>query len=118
MGFGTVISSIVAVVLSLGLVLGLAWGAIWLLKKVQDRQLGIDKDDPDRGDIRFLRSLPLGQRERVTLIELDGERMLLGVTAGGISLLARWPSGQAVKPLLPGAGDRPTDRRPDPGRKA
>ena len=91
MGFGAVISSIMAVVLSLGLVLGLAWGAIWLLKKVQDRQLGLDKDGSDRGDIRFLRSLPLGQRERVTLIELDGERMLLGVTAGGISLLARWP---------------------------
>jgi flagellar protein FliO/FliZ len=91
MGFGAVISSILAVILSLGLVLGLAWGAIWLLKKVQDRQLGLDKDNPGRGDIRFVRSLPLGQRERVALIELDGERMLLGVTAGGISLLARWP---------------------------
>ncbi|MGL5837635.1 MAG: flagellar biosynthetic protein FliO [Sphingorhabdus sp.] len=97
MGFGTVISSIVAVILSLGLVLGLAWGAIWLLKKVQDRQMGIGKDDPDRGDIRFLRSLPLGQRERVTLIECDGERMLLGVTAGGISMLARWPQTEGTK---------------------
>jgi flagellar protein FliO/FliZ len=95
MGFGAVISSILAVILSLGLVLGLAWGAIWLLKKVQDRQLGLDKDNPGRGDIRFVRSLPLGQRERVALIELDGERMLLGVTAGGISLLARWPEQSA-----------------------
>jgi flagellar protein FliO/FliZ len=93
MGVGTVFSSILAVVLALGLVLGLAWGAIWLLKKVQDRQLGIDKDNPGRGDIRFLRSLPLGQRERVALIEVDGERMLLGVTAGGISKLAHWPEG-------------------------
>jgi flagellar protein FliO/FliZ len=91
MGVGTVFSSILAVVLALGLVLGLAWGAIWLLKKVQDRQLGIDKDNPGRGDIRFLRSLPLGQRERVALIEVDGERILLGVTAGGISKLAHWP---------------------------
>lgn len=96
MGFGAVISSILAVILSLGLVLGLAWGAIWLLKKVQDRQLGLDKNNPGRGDIRFVRSLPLGQRERVALIELDGERMLLGVTAGGISLLARWPEQAAM----------------------
>jgi flagellar protein FliO/FliZ len=91
MGVGTVFSSILAVVLALALVLGLAWGAIWLLKKVQDRQMGLDKQNPGRGEIRFVRSLPLGQRERVALIELDGERMLLGVTAGGISMLAHWP---------------------------
>jgi flagellar protein FliO/FliZ len=96
MGVGTVFSSILAVVLALGLVLGLAWGAIWLLKKVQDRQLGLDKDSPGRGDIRFVRSLPLGQRERIALVEVDGERMLLGVTAGGISLLARWPEQEDV----------------------
>jgi flagellar protein FliO/FliZ len=104
MGVGTVFSSILAVVLALGLVLGLAWGAIWLLKKVQDRQLGLDKDNPGYGEIRFLRSLPLGQRERVTLIELDGERMLLGVTAGGISMLAHWPEvGKPATPLAPTA---------------
>jgi flagellar protein FliO/FliZ len=66
-------------------------GTIWLLKKLQDRQLGINEGDEDRGQIRFIRAMPLGQRERVALIELDGERLLLGVTAGGISLLARWP---------------------------
>ncbi len=96
MGFMSFLSALLAVVLSLALVLGLAWGAIWLLKKVQDRQLGIGTTDTDRNGIRFLRALPLGQRERVALIELDGERMLIGVTAGGISLLARWPeAGEA-----------------------
>lgn len=104
MGVGTVFSSILAVVIALALVLGLAWGAIWLLKKVQDRQLGIDKDNPGRGDIRFLRSLPLGQRERVALIEVDGDRILLGVTAGGISKLAHWPGdeGAVLPPSVAG----------------
>jgi flagellar protein FliO/FliZ len=92
MGFGAVISSILAIILALGFVLGLAWGAIWLLKKLQDRQMGVSGEPSPRDAIHFVRSLPLGQRERVTLIELDGERMLLGVTAGGISLLARWPA--------------------------
>lgn len=96
MGLGAVLSSILAVVLALGFVLGLAWGAIWLMKKVQDRQLGVTGKLSARDDIHFLRSLPLGQRERVTLIELDGERLLLGVTAGGISLLARWPADNAA----------------------
>jgi flagellar protein FliO/FliZ len=92
MGLGTVISSILAIVLALAFVLGLAWGAIWLLKKIQDRQLGVKGEIDPRDNINFIRSMPLGQRERVTLIEMDGERLLLGVTAGGISLLARWPA--------------------------
>ena len=40
MGVGTVVSSIVALVLSLALVLGLAWVAIYGLRKWQDRSLG------------------------------------------------------------------------------
>jgi flagellar protein FliO/FliZ len=92
MGFGAVISSILAIVLALGFVLGLAWGAIWLLKKIQDRQMGVKGEADPRDYIHFIRSMPLGQRERVTLVEIDGERLLLGVTAGGISLLARWPA--------------------------
>ncbi len=104
MGIGTVISSILAVVLSLGFVLGLAWGAIWLLKKLQDRQMGVGSNGDDPDAIRFLRSMPLGQRERVALIEVDGERLLLGVTTGGISLLAR--SGRT-------GSDAPTLIEPD-----
>lgn len=95
MGIGAVLSSILAVVIALAFVLGLAWGVIWLLKKIQDRQLGVRQDGRDDGAaIRFVRSLPLGQRERVTIIEVRGETMLIGVTAGAITLLARWPEGR------------------------
>lgn len=91
MGIGAVLSSILAVVIALALVLGLAWAVIWLLKKVQDRQLGVPAGGGEAAPIRFLRSMPLGQRERVVLIEARGETMLVGVTAGSITLLARWP---------------------------
>ncbi|MBO9623399.1 MAG: flagellar biosynthetic protein FliO [Sphingomonas sp.] len=93
MGIGAVVSSILAVVLALALVLGMAWGVIWLLKKFQDRQLGVRADGEGEQPIRFLRSMPLGQRERVVLIEARGETMLVGVTTGSITLLARWPGG-------------------------
>ena len=93
MGIGAVISSIIAIVIALALVLGMAWGVIWLLKKVQDRQLAATAGGEDAQPIRFLRSMPLGQRERVVLIEARGETMLVGVTAGSITLLARWPGG-------------------------
>lgn len=92
MGFSTFLSSILALVLALAFVLGLAWGVIWLLRKWQDQQLGGIGEGINDRPIRFLRSLPLGQRERVTLIEARGETMLIGVCAGSITLLARWPS--------------------------
>lgn len=91
MSFGAVFSSLLAVVLALVLVLALAWASIKLLRRWQDRfQQGIE----DAGQpIRFLRAMPLGQSERVVLIEAQGEVLLVGVTPGGISLLRSWPEG-------------------------
>lgn len=105
MGIGAVISSLVAIVVALALVLGLAWGVIWLLKKLQDRQLGVASNGESGQPIRFLRSMPLGQRERVVLIEARGETMLVGVTTGSITLLARWP--EAVPPAPAPAQPQP-----------
>ncbi len=101
MGIGAIVSSILAIVVALTLVLGMAWGVIWLLKKLQDRQLGVRGDGEGEQPIRFLRSMPLGQRERVVLIEARGETMLVGVTTGTITLLARWPGGN-TPPVEPG----------------
>lgn len=108
MGIGAVVSSILAIVIALALVLGMAWGVIWLLKKFQDRQLGVGRDGEAGQPIRFLRSMPLGQRERVVLIEARGETMLVGVTTGMITLLARWPE-EAAPPHVRADG-------PDGGR--
>jgi flagellar protein FliO/FliZ len=87
---GTVLSSILAVVLALGFVLAMAWGTIFLLKKWQDRQLGSLDEQGTDWSINFLRSMPLGQRERVALIEVRGETLLIGITGGSMSVLSRW----------------------------
>jgi flagellar biogenesis protein FliO len=42
--------------------------------------------------IRILAVKPLGQREKVAIMEVLGERMVLGVTAHRISLLSQGPS--------------------------
>lgn len=96
------LGSILATVLALAFVLGLAWGAIKLLKLWQDRSISGASTGPAGTDraLRFLRALPVGTRERVMLIEAEGERLLIGVTPGGITLLARWPGGVA-SPLDP-----------------
>ncbi|WP_311267668.1 flagellar biosynthetic protein FliO [Sphingobium sp. WCS2017Hpa-17] len=92
MNAGTFFLSLLAVVLALAVVLGLAWVAIRLLRRWNDHVQGGGGDGNDP-PIRFLRAMAVGQRERLTLVEVRGEVMLVGVTAGGISLLARWPDG-------------------------
>jgi flagellar protein FliO/FliZ len=77
-----VLLDLVSVGFALAIVLALAFFAISLLKKLQ---VGSGTAD----DIRHLRSLPVGQRERLTLVSYRGEVLLLGVTAGGIDVLDR-----------------------------
>lgn len=93
MSFWTVLSSLLAVVIALGLVLGLAYVLLRLLRRWQDRVHGAAEEGEK--PIRFLRTLPLGQSERVVLIEVRDEVMLVGVTPGGISLLKTWPAEAA-----------------------
>lgn len=104
MGFGTLLSSVAALVFSLALVLGLAWGAIFLLRKWQDRTLGArETERANDKPLRFVRALPLGQRERVVLIEVGEETMLLGIGAGGVTLLSRWDAAGAAVVMPPAA---------------
>ena len=91
MTFLTVLSSLLAVVIALAIVLGLAWLALRALKRWQDRFTGMRGED-DRA-IRFVRALPVGQNERVAMIEVNEDILLIGVTPGGITLLRSWPAG-------------------------
>lgn len=117
MSLGTVLSSVLAIVLSLGLVLLIAWGALWLLRRFQDGQFGsVRRDNPGR-TLRFTRTLPLGPRERLVLVEVDGEELLLGVTAHSIVELKAWPrpdgGAEAAAPVPnTAAPERPRFRLP------
>jgi len=73
---------LLTVALALAIVLGLAFFSLKLLKQVQ---AGPATDD----QIRYLRALPVGQRERLTLVAYRDEVFLLGVTAGQITVLDR-----------------------------
>ncbi|WP_336970714.1 flagellar biosynthetic protein FliO [Sphingobium aromaticiconvertens] len=95
MNIGAFLASLFAIIVALGVVLGLAWLSLRLFRQWQDRTQGGEEGERP---IRFLRALAVGQRERVTLIEVRGEVMLVGVTSGGISLLARWPQGDTPPP--------------------
>lgn len=70
------------VLVAMALVLGLAFFSIRFLKKVQT-------GTPSGDEIRFVRALPLGPRERATVVIWRDEVLLLGVTAGGVTVLDR-----------------------------
>ncbi|KZN47151.1 flagellar biosynthetic protein FliO [Pseudoalteromonas luteoviolacea] len=71
---------IVTVILSLLSIVALIIGLAWLVKRV----------NPNVGnnqDFKVVRSLPLGTRERLLVIEIDDKQHLLGVTPQNINYL-------------------------------
>ena len=71
---------LISMSLSLLLVIGLIVGMAILLKRL----------NPNLGsspDFKVVRSFPLGNRERLMVIELDGKHHLLGVTSQNINYL-------------------------------
>ncbi len=92
MTIGTVLSSLLAIILSLAFVIALAWGGLYLMRRFQDGSFGKLGGQQDTRNLRFIRALPIGPRERLVLIEIEGEEMLLGVTAHSISRLREWPA--------------------------
>jgi flagellar protein FliO/FliZ len=84
--------SFVSMLLALGVVLALAWVGLRLLRnRLQPRASGTGGADDT---LRFVRALPVGPKERVVIVEHRGTRWMLGVTAGGISTIAQWPSAE------------------------
>ena len=116
MSIGTVFFSLIAIVLSLAFVLALAWGGLVLLRKFQDGGFGRLDPRPEGRSLRFERALPVGPRERIVLIEVDGEQMLLGVTAHAITQLKTWPAGDT--PVADDSGKEipHAERKPDKPR--
>jgi flagellar protein FliO/FliZ len=90
--------NLASTVAALAFVLLLAWLLIRGWRRLQ--AFGGRSPAEDGEALRFVRALPVGARERVVLLDHAGERWMLGVTAGGINLLARWPHAEA-KPERP-----------------
>ncbi|MDX5373825.1 MAG: flagellar biosynthetic protein FliO [Pseudomonadaceae bacterium] len=89
---------LVQLTLGLLLVVGLIFALAWLLRRVQ--QIG------PRGNqaIRLVASQALGPRERLLLVQVGGEQILLGLSAGRITPLhvlkepVHLPDGEPAAP--------------------
>lgn len=98
MNIGTLFSSLLAIIISLAFVVALAWGTLWLLKRFQDGSFGRLSGGDAGPNLRFEKALPIGPRERLVLVEVEGEQMLLGVTAHAITPIKSWPKSGETDP--------------------
>ncbi len=66
-------------------VLALLVGVLWLLKRMVHQRGGL----AGRGMIRILTAYPVSPKGRIMLIEVMGQKMLIGVTAQSVNFLTR-----------------------------
>ncbi len=84
------------------IVLGILLGALYLLKHFFYRQSG----RVERGFIKMMASYPVAPKERILLLDVMGERILVGVTPQQISHLATLQPEKGV-PMEAPADDPP-----------
>ena len=88
------------VVLALGVVLGLIVGAAWLFRRISMGGM-IGRWQP----ARVVSGVMVGPHERVVIVELAGQWLVLGVTSQHVNLLSTMPAPEGRGPE-PSAGDQ------------
>lgn len=78
---GEAAGNLLQVTLGLAAVLGLIFAAAWAVKRYSVLPGGAS------GAIRVISVLPMGQREKVVLVQVGEKQLLLGVSPGRISTL-------------------------------
>lgn len=81
----TPLSSMLQMVLGLALVLALIVAMAWLFRRFAGGMMA------GNGRVRVIGGTLIGQRERVVIVEVEGEWLVLGVTPHAVNLLTRQP---------------------------
>ena len=76
------------VALGLLVVLALIFGLAWLFRRYGNLNTF------NRSNIQILGGVSLGPREKAVLLEVEGERLLVGVASGQVTKLHRFPASQ------------------------
>jgi flagellar protein FliO/FliZ len=83
----SLVPSLVQTTLGLALVVGLIWGIAWLIRRVSPAATR------SGSLLRMVATLAVGQRERVVVVEIGDQWLVLGVSAGGVEPLSTLPKG-------------------------
>jgi len=81
--------------LTLGVIVLLLWGAIWAMRRMRPG-FGL----ANARDCAVLRSLTLGPRERLLVVQIGPRHLVIGVGSGSVSLIC-----ELTEPLPAAAGD-------------
>lgn len=95
---GSLLQTIVSLLFVLALVVGLAW----FLKRFGPRAIG------GAANMRVIGSLSLGGRERVMLVEVADQWIVVGAAPGRVNVLATMPKQEGVEPPAPMAAGLPS----------
>jgi flagellar protein FliO/FliZ len=82
-------------VLSFALVIALLLALLWTLRKLQNGSHMLRKKSQR---LHTVETLSIGPRQKIVLLQVDGQDVLVGVTAHQMTALSAWPA-QAVGPI-------------------
>ncbi len=103
--------------LSFALVIGLLLVLLWTLRRLQGGSL-LGRKSTQR--LQTLETLSIGPRQKIMLIQVDGQEVLIGVTAQQLTSLSPWPIVQArqANPTGPTRFELPTEQTSSLGDSA
>jgi len=78
---------------SFALVIGLLLALLWTLRKMQNGSTLMRKKNQR---MHTIETLSVGPRQKILLIQVDGQDVLVGVTAHQMTALSPWPSTMAM----------------------
>lgn len=81
--------------LSFALVIALLLAMLWGLRKMHNGS-GFMRKNTQR--LQTIESLSIGPRQKIVLIQVDGQDVLVGVTAHQMTALSAWPAQAAASP--------------------
>jgi flagellar protein FliO/FliZ len=79
--------------LSFALVIGLLLALLWTLRKMQNGSTMLRKKNQR---MHTVETLSVGPRQKILLIQVDGQDLLVGVTAHQMTALSPWPAHLAM----------------------
>lgn len=94
----TPFTSLLQVILGLAVVLAAIVGLAWLFRRMSGGMLG------GSNRLRVVSGVLVGQREKVVIVELEGEWLVLGVTSHSVNLLTKMdrPPDAGAEVVQPG----------------
>lgn len=72
--------------LNFGLVIALLLGSLWVLRRIQSKQLVFNRKSDSR--LKVVETLSIGPRQKIMLVAVDGRELLISSTAQQVTALS------------------------------